>query len=310
MMRRCFLWVAVLSSTLHACSLVVETDCSEQRSYCPEGYRCVNGGCEPPSWEYIEASAFVMGSPSDELGRFEDEVPHQVTLTYDFDILSREVTQAEFETLMGYDPSSFSGCDGGSDCPVDSVTWHEAAAYCNALATAEELPLCYDCAGSGRDVVCLLHQEYESPYFCQGYRLPTEAEWEYTARGGETTATPNGDLSMDLLECEQPNAVVDSIAWFCGNSGDAPHAVAIRDANNYSIHDMLGNLREWCHDWDDDYPEASVTDPWGPDEGERRVHRGGSWDDRARDSRLASRYAGDPDVGRDNIGFRPVRSRF
>jgi len=221
-------------------------------------------------------------------------------------MFSSEVTQGDFVSLMGYNPSDFAAC--GMDCPVENVSWYEAAAYCNALSAIEGFADCYLCTGSDVDVSCEPAVAYLTPYDCPGYRLPTEAEWEVAARAGTVTATYNGDLDDEHLVCEQPNDVLDSIAWFCGNSGDMTHVVGTRTPNAWGMYDMLGNVFEWCSDWYDDYPTGSLEDPWGNAEGTNRVFRGDSWTNRARYARAANRSWDAPDRCRDDIGFRLVRS--
>jgi formylglycine-generating enzyme required for sulfatase activity len=275
--------------------------CSTGETCNPDG-SCVGGGV-PGTWVTVTAGTFMMGSPPGELGRDTGETQHDVTLTGDFEILSTEVTQGEFDLLMGYNPSYFSGC--GGDCPVEAVSWYEAAAYCNELSGGAGLSQCYDCTGSGASVTCSPAAAYASPYDCPGYRLPTEAEWEYAARAGTTTATYNGDL--DVTDCSS-STVLDPIAWYCGNSGGETHEVGTLDANAWGLYDMLGNVWEWCHDWYDDYPSGSVTDPWGSGAGSYRVIRGGSWYSDAGGTRAAGRNGVTPGVRNSDIGFRPVRS--
>jgi len=246
-----------------------------------------------------------MGSPEGEAGRFVEEVQHTVTLTRSFAMLSTEVTQGQFESLMGYNPSDFVAC--GTDCPVETVNWYEAAAYSNVFSAAEGYASCYTCTGAGTGVDCEPDVAYATPYDCPGYRLPTEAEWEYAARAGTATATYNGDLDDGHLNCEQPNDVLDSIAWYCGNSGDTTHEVGTRLPNFFGLYDMLGNAWEWCHDWHDDYPTGSVEDPWGPASGSFRVVRGGSCEFDAKYSRASYRRRRLPS-NRLGHGFRLVRS--
>jgi formylglycine-generating enzyme required for sulfatase activity len=146
---------------------------------------------------------------------------------------------------------------------------------------------------------------YATPYACPGYRLPTEAEWEYAARAGTTTGTYNG--TSTLLYCEQPNGVLDSIAWFCGNGGSTTHAAGGKTANAWGLYDLLGNVWEWVHDWYAAYP-GDASDPWGPAAGSLRVIRGGSWVNVAQYARAADRNYDDPSSRGDSLGFRPVRS--
>jgi formylglycine-generating enzyme required for sulfatase activity len=281
--------------------------------------RCIADG----TWVTVRAGSFEMGSPASEQGHNDDETQHHVTLTRDYALLSTEVTQGQFEARMGYNPSKFAAC--GSNCPVEQVTWHEAAAYCNVLSAAGGYESCFSCGGSGKDVVCEPTASHGSPYQCPGYRLPTEAEWEHAARAGMATATYGGDLDRSHLECQRPNAVLDPIAWFCGNSGVTydgavdgrewgglramgTHPVGGKGANPWGLHDMLGNVYEWCWDWYGEYAAGSATDPWGPAAGSSRAFRGGSWLGIARDARAASRYGFGPARRGDALGLRPSRS--
>jgi cysteine-rich repeat protein len=267
------------------------------------GWTCHGTWCVPGVFVPIPAGTFTMGSPAGEPGRSSDETQHQVTLTQGFEMLSTEVTQGQFLAVLGYSPSSFAAC--GATCPVERVNWHEAAAYANALSARAGLGACYDCAGAGTTVTCVLAAAYATPYACPGYRLPTEAEWEYAARAGTTTGTYNG--TSTLLNCEQPNAVLDPIAWFCGNAGSTTHAAGGKAANAWGLYDMLGNVYEWVHDWYATYP-GDVSDPWGPAAGSYRVFRGGSFGSSARLARAAYRFYTDPSLRDYVLGFRPVRS--
>jgi formylglycine-generating enzyme required for sulfatase activity len=268
-------------------------------------------------WVTIPAGTFTMGSPPDELGRFDDEGEHQVTLTRSFEILSTEVTQNDFQTLMNYNPSYTTGC--GLDCPVEMVNTHEAAAYCNALSVQKGLSPCYICTGERTEVNCSLDSNYATPYDCPGYRLPTEAEFEVAARAGTTSATYNGNLSWAYGACAQGDFVTDPIAWFCGNSGalgvGIPHPVGQKAPNDFGLYDMLGNVFEWTADFAAFYPTGSVTDPWvGPSQVQppiMPVMRGGACDVWAFGNRAAWRYYADnmsPAYRDDDLGIRPVRT--
>jgi formylglycine-generating enzyme required for sulfatase activity len=254
-------------------------------------------GDVPGDWVIVRPGTLTMGEGS--------ETQHEVTLTHGFLISTTEVTQAEFEEVMGYNPSSFDGC---SNCPVEMVSWHEAVAYCNVLSDWTELDRCYDCSGSGTAVTCTPAAAFVTPYACPGYRLPTEAEWEYAARAGTTTATYNGDLDPALWGCESPHPVLDPIAWFCGNSEDMTHEVATLAPNAWGLYDMLGNVYEWCHDWYAEYPAGAVTDPWGPSAGSHRVFRGGAMGDDALALMVGERELGEPGGRGRGVGLRPSRS--
>ena len=246
----------------------------------------------PGEWVLIKAGSFTMGSPSSEPDRDNGEMQHLVTLTQDFLIQTNEVTQRQFLEVMGYNPSGFTSC--GLDCPVERVSWHESAAYSNRLSERAGLGRCYSCNGSGRVVTCEPSGSYRSPYECPGYRLPTEAEWEYSAKAG-TAGTIYGDLS--------------AIAWFADNSGGTTHRVGQKRPNAWGLYDMVGNVWEWCHDWDGRSPSGAVTDPTGPGTGSYRVLRGGSWFLLLGDTRAAPHWRTTPGNSDFIYGFRPLRSR-
>ncbi|MFZ9856168.1 MAG: formylglycine-generating enzyme family protein, partial [Limisphaerales bacterium] len=216
-----------------------------------------------------EPGTFVMGSPADEPDRVSDEVQHTVMLTQGFLLSDHEVTQAEYRAVMGNSPSRFKG----DTLPVDSVSWNDAVLYCQKLTERER--------AAGRITAQ------------QAYRLPTEAEWEYAARAG-TTGIRYGEL--------------DAIAWWGGNSGGQTHPVKTKQANVWGLHDMLGNVWEWCGDWYGAYPTGSVTDPTGPSSGSGRVCRGGGRDNGAGSARSAKRFRGDPGDRFSYLGFRPALS--
>jgi formylglycine-generating enzyme required for sulfatase activity len=244
----------------------------------------------------IEPGTFTMGSPEGELGRQDDEIQHAVTLTRAFLLQATEVTQGEYSALMRGNPSAFTDC--GVDCPVEQVRWFDATAYANAVSATEGLAPCYDASG---EVV-----GGATVYDCEGYRLPTEAEWEYAARAGTTTATYRGNLSGDPFSCVR-QANLDLIAWHCGNLGDMAQPVGGKQANAWGLYDMLGNVWEWTHDWYGEYG-GPVTDPSGAASGSYRVVRGGSWGFLAVDARAAMRGYVDPDGGIFYRGFRLART--
>jgi formylglycine-generating enzyme required for sulfatase activity len=247
-----------------------------------------SGGEVPGEWVAIPPGTFTMGSPLDEWGD-SDEVQHEVTLTRGFELQTTEVTVRQFSELMGYSAPGSRACE---DCPVENVSWSEAAAYCNALSCLAGVPRCYDCMHTAWEVTCAPAAEYASPYECPGFRLPTEAEWEYAARSGTTGAT-YGDLA--------------DIAWHEENSDRRAHPVGTLAPSPWGLHDMLGNVYEWCHDWYGDYPDGPVTDPSGATRIGSRVLRGGSYAVFARYVRVALRFGYLPRQRLDGLGFRVSR---
>jgi formylglycine-generating enzyme required for sulfatase activity len=270
---------------------------------------------------YICGGTFTMGSPSSEVGRDHwDETQHQVTLTNDYWMGVYEVTQAQFESLMGYEPAYYSDHNAGSDCgdtcPVESLTWYEAAAFANALSDQAGLEPCYTCSGSGDAVTCELDSSLSDPYACTGYRLPTEAEWEYAARAGtEAAFSSGGDIPSGYENaCNATFALTDGtvlgdIARFCGNSSKtAP--VGTRAPNSWGLYDVHGNVYEWCQDYVDgsDYDPADATDPWGLSTGAERVMRGSGWQMYPRDISAANRSRNPMSTSGVWYGFRLART--
>ena len=236
-----------------------------------------------------------------------EEAEHQTTLTRPFLLKATEVTQGEWRSLMGDSPSFFANC--GDDCPVEQVSWYEAVAYTNALSSAEGLPRCYaDLGGADydrTDARNLVTPVWRNATACMGYRLPTESEWEYAARAGTAGASYNG--AVDEWDCGV-DANLDSIAWYCGNSGDTTHPVGGRLANAWGLYDMLGNVWEWTWDWYAYYPAGPGRDYVGAAAGDYRVVRGGSWGNRARNARSAVRYEDYPEFRSVSVGLRPART--
>jgi len=236
---------------------------------------------------------YLMGSPVNESGREIDEVQHTVLFTEEVIATNHEVTQAEWDAIMpgGSNPSQHLGADN----PVDSVTWLEAVQYCNALSEDDDLTPVYTINGS----------QVSWNQDADGWRLPTEAEWEYLCRAGSTTPLYNGDLVE--LNCRL-DVNLDAIGWYCGNAGTGPEAVEQKTANDLGLYDMSGNVREWCWDWYGELTADAVLDPTGPESGDRRICRGGSWYYNAQDCRSAARGSFPPDSVDDTVGFRVVRT--
>lgn len=224
------------------------------------------GSAGPPGFAWIPAGVFVMGSPGTEPDRWPDETEHEVTLSRGYWMCDHEVTQAEYLEVTGSNPSFFKGDPGR---PVEWVTWGDAAEYCRRLTERER--------AAGR---ITSRQEY---------RLPTEAEWEHAARAG-TTGARHGEL--------------DEVAWWLGNAGAMPQHGQGKAPNAWGLHDMLGNVREWCADWAGSYPGGNATDPTGPTTGSDRIVRGGSWGQDASACRSAFRDKVAPGTHSGNLGFR------
>ena len=274
-------------------------------------YGCSAGECYasnqcPTGYVLVPSGTFTMGSPTTEPDRFIDETEHQVTISKPFCLKETEVTQGEWQALMGNNPSYFSTC--GSDCPVETVSWWDSVAYCNQLSSNQGLTLCYTltgCSGTPGVAGYTCTGVTFAGLTCTGYRLPTESEWEYAARAGTTTGTYNG--TSTLRGSEQPNTVLDSIAWFSGNSGSKTHIVKGKTPNAWGLYDMLGHVSEWTWDWSGDYP-GTVTDPTGVPTGSVRAHRGACWGNFARYIRAALRGSAGQDARGTTLGLRPSRS--
>ena len=264
------------------------------KASCSGGYCLVTQGC------------FVMGSAKDEPCRLPNETAHEVTLTRAFSMGQREVTQRDFTDKMKYSPTYFKGCP---TCPVEQVTWYEAAAYCNALSTSVKAQACYACKGAGAKVTCELAPAWraagKSALDCPGFRLPTEAEWEYAYRAGTTTPFYSGPLTA----CTGDNPNLAKIAWYDQNSGNRTHAAGGKEPNGWGLYDMGGNVWEWTGDWwQTDLGGAAATDPTGPGTGSVSVVKGGSWDSIAGDMRAAFRDRYTPYKPYNTVGFRCVRT--
>jgi formylglycine-generating enzyme required for sulfatase activity len=241
----------------------------------------------------IDAQTFEMGCTAGMSSCGSDEYPaHSVTLTNDFYIGETEVTQGEYEAMMGTNPSDFSGC--GSDCPVEYVSWHMSAAFANAVSDSEGLEQCYSCTGSGTSTSCSVVVD---PYSCDGYRLPTEAEWEAAARCGEDTLYAG-------------STAIGDVAWYDGNSGGTPHTVATKASNACGLYDMTGNVWEWNQDWylSSYYSSSPGTDPVGAPSGDDRVLRGGSWSNYAAYTRVADRDRSGTAYRHNGNGLRLLRT--
>jgi formylglycine-generating enzyme required for sulfatase activity len=238
----------------------------------------------------INGGTFTMGSPASEPERNVAEIQHSVSIN-PFYMGRYEVTQREWLEIMGNNPSHFKG----DNLPVENVSWYDAVEYCNRLSEWERLTPAYTI--NGTDVTWNKN--------AKGYRLPTEAEWEYACRAGTITAFSTG------MNITTNQANYDGNSPYNGNAGGMYRGKTIPVGsfmpNSWGLYDMHGNVWEWCWDWYGEYSRGVQTDPAGPASGSRRVFRGGSWYGAGRYLRSASRGSDGPS-GRDgNLGFRLVR---
>jgi formylglycine-generating enzyme required for sulfatase activity len=250
----------------------------------------------------IKGGAFRMGSPEEERWREKDETQHQVTVD-DFYIGKREVTQREYREIMGENPSNFSG----DTLPVENMTWYEAAQYCNARSIREGLTPVYDITG---DIVRWNRK-------ANGYRLPTEAEWEYACRAG-TISPFNTENHIGTKQANYYGTYPYMIEthYFSQRELATPPGeyrqrtvpVGSFAPNKWGLFDMHGNVGEWCWDWYGDYDSMEQTGPAGASAGRYRVTRGGGWNDFGKHLRSAYRAAAPPSNRMPNIGFRLARN--
>jgi formylglycine-generating enzyme required for sulfatase activity len=268
-------WNAMLTIT-NTLGKIVVTDSTANLS--PQKfYRTV---IQPPNMVFVSPNTFTLGSPTNEVGHQSDESPQTiVTLSHGFWIAKFPVTQRDYLAVMGSNPSSF---PGDLNRPVESVSWFDATNYCDKL-TQQDL-------AAGR--------------IPQGshYRLPTEAEWECSARAGTSTRFYFGDDATSLT----------NFAWYSANSGFGTHPVGLKQPNAWGLYDIGGDVWEWCQDWYGAYPGGSVTDPRGPASNAIgfKVIRGGGWDSFETDCRSARRdfRAASPFISDFILGFRVVLS--
>jgi formylglycine-generating enzyme required for sulfatase activity len=241
-----------------------------------------------------------MGSPENEPDRHSNETEHSVTLT-GFKMSKHQVTQAQYEAVTGNNPSSFKSPvapeTSTANRPVE-MAWYDAVEFCNKLSTQEGLTPVYTITGRTPATGYPITDATVTPnWSANGYRLPTEAQWEYACRAGTTTAYNTGAT------------LSDSTGWYDSNSGDRTHSVGEKPANAYGLYDMHGNVWEWCWDWYSSsyYSSSPAQDPTGAVSGSFRVLRGGAWSSLGRNLRSAYRSNGYPIDRSYYIGFRLVR---
>ena len=247
----------------------------------------------PSDFVLIPSGAFMMGSPDSEKFRDPGEVQHKVIITRNFCMGKYPVTQAGWKRVMGNNPSYFKAC--GADCPVENVSWNDAQAFITK----------YNAAHGG------------------GYRLPTEAEWEYAARARTATAFYTGDISEPRCK---PASAIQLAGWYCGNSAvtyascvdtsrwggvtcGGTHPVGKKEPNAWGLYDMSGNVWVWTQDlWQDGSTADTAVDPVGPATGTMRVARGGGWVSFALYCRSANRYRTRPENKYYYLGLRLAKT--
>jgi len=295
----------------------VEMD-QTQESMCPEcPAECPDESEWPAGFVCIPSGQFYMGSPEGQIPRDAlQEQRHLVQITDAFFVGIHEVTQSDWSAIVDNNPSFFS--DDGDGCqlepceprPVERINWHEAIAYANARSTSEGLTPCYEqtgcdgelgrgCMGSRTDCLAgFVCQTVERVTSCDGYRLPTEAEWEYAARGG-----------LD----DYRYGPIDDIAWYLGSSRGRTRPVGGKEANPWGLLDVYGNVGEWTFDiFSQEYgfivdPNQPTVDPTGAEFGDVRVIKGGSWQDGFERCRAGFRLSGFPAGRNHSTGLRLVK---
>ncbi|HEY9055162.1 MAG TPA: SUMF1/EgtB/PvdO family nonheme iron enzyme, partial [Rectinemataceae bacterium] len=199
-----------------------------------------------------------------------------------------EVTQEQYQKVMGTNPSKFISGSEAPRRPVEQVSWYDAVTFCNKLSELEGLQKVYTITGTN----------VQADFSRNGYRLPTEAEWEYAARGGSQSKGYTYAGSND----------VGSVAWYGSNSGNTTHAVGTKAPNELGLYDMSGNVWEWCWDWyKNSYDYGAQKDPLGASSGDRRVNRGGGWSNSLSNLRSDSRDFNSPGFRHYLLGFRLLR---
>jgi formylglycine-generating enzyme len=274
-------------------AIVVIAGCTEQNDTIP--VVPIGVDYDTTMMALIPAGTFRMGNSTDHPDGDANEKPvHEVTITRPFLMGRTEVTQALYEAVMGSKPGYFNG----PNLPVERVSWYDAVEFCNTLSRREGLDTCY--SGNGASIVC--------DFMANGYRLPTEAEWEYACRAGTGTDFHTGNMMYSNTSPLDP--ALDEAGWYGGNSGSATHPVGKKNPNAYGLYDMHGNVWEWCWDgYEIDYnAPGPAVDPRGPTTRNRVVGRGGSWCYPASYCRSASRVCDALDSRDLNFGFRLVRT--
>jgi sulfatase modifying factor 1 len=315
-------------------------------SYDWNAFRCEEGGTVVPDCHAIQlpgvaidlcripAGCFAMGSPLDEPCRKPDneteETRHDVLLTHPFEIAATEVTQAQYRVMNpakafahnNTDPDCHLTCKNCEVCfcetsscdnnPADTVSWHDAASFCNALSLKTGYEECYACSWVGDPGALECTARFDRIYDCPGFRLPTEAEWEYAYRAGTSTAFHDGQQGpANPTECDGTSFDVTGIAWYGADLDHRTHPVRQLAPNAWGLYDMAGNVFEWCQDWFvADLGGEPQIDPYHGATGSQRVVRNGNWDKYKEPRYLRAAYRSHRKPGEPfhHLGFRCARS--
>jgi uncharacterized repeat protein (TIGR02543 family) len=251
-----------------------------------------------PEMIRVPGGSFEMGS--DDLRDLSARPRRRVTVS-EFYMAKYLITQAQYVAVTGYNPSEFVYNQEAFNCPVEYISWFDALEFCNKLSVIEGLTPVYTISNrtpaSGYPIT---DAEISVNWSASGYRLPTEAEWEYAAKGGP---------GLGPYYTFSGSNDADAVAWYNFGSASLPttHPVGRKQANGLGIFDMSGNVWEWCWDWFDDYPERPETNPRGPDSGSGRVKRGGCWSLSTNVIRVAYRNFYIPSLSHSLLGIRLVR---
>jgi formylglycine-generating enzyme len=272
--------LAIVVAVLAAAGVALRTSANPAEALA-EPTRCAAPPCEQtiarPAMVRVDPTTFRMSADPDDPERMDDEAAHQVRITRPFQIATTEVTRELWSSVMGSDPSASTRCSGR--CPVENMSWRQALAFCNTLSEAVGIRPAY-------------RLDTEPPAWdrsAEGYRLPTEAEWELAAREQGSRYAGHGEPHR--------------FAWF-GDNADGPRPVGTRRANARGLHDMSGNVWEWVWDGWAPFDGTKATDPTGNDRSATRVGKGGAWNTWPDMLRIAARSKGSADSRADVVGLR------